>query len=223
MPPFSSTLMQPHFASHLRAAAIGDHLVIMDLAANSYVCVAGALIPASDDTPLIERINEATRLALIEDGVLVAKAEDGLEAADLPAYPTRDLPFEMPPAWPGLATTVELLARIVLAQGARRFPSPARWLRRLNSKDRFDVLPEAEIVWRVRQVQSAALYLPGMSGCLVNSMVLHGLLRSRGARTRWVFGVRLHPFEAHCWVQWRDLVLNDRVEHVRWFTPVVAA
>jgi hypothetical protein len=38
-----------------------------------------------------------------------------------------------------------------------------------------------------------------------------------------VFGVRTHPFEAHCWLEKDRVILDDTVEHVRWFTPIARA
>jgi hypothetical protein len=35
-----------------------------------------------------------------------------------------------------------------------------------------------------------------------------------------VFGAKLNPFAAHCWVQLEDVVLNDRTDNVAVFTPV---
>ena len=36
-----------------------------------------------------------------------------------------------------------------------------------------------------------------------------------------VLGVRLAPFRAHSWVQLKDEVLNDHIDHIRSFTPIL--
>ena len=36
-----------------------------------------------------------------------------------------------------------------------------------------------------------------------------------------VFAVMTRPFAAHCWVQLDETVLNDRLDHVRKFTPIL--
>jgi len=41
------------------------------------------------------------------------------------------------------------------------------------------------------------------------------------ARAELVLAVKLQPFAAHAWVQWQDLVVNDRVDAVRDFTPIL--
>jgi len=36
-----------------------------------------------------------------------------------------------------------------------------------------------------------------------------------------VIGIRPDPFLAHCWVQHKGLVLNDDIDNVRTFTPIL--
>lgn len=59
------------------------------------------------------------------------------------------------------------------------------------------------------------------NNCLPRSLAFQALARRRGLATSLVFGVKTAPFEAHCWVQDDDLVLNDTVERVRIFTPIL--
>lgn len=59
--------------------------------------------------------------------------------------------------------------------------------------------------------------------CLFDSFALAEFLSVFGVGLSVVFGVRLRPFGAHCWVQDRDAVLNDSVDHVSCFTPIMVA
>ena len=36
-----------------------------------------------------------------------------------------------------------------------------------------------------------------------------------------VLGVKLRPFEAHCWVQYGDLLVSDHLGTVEPFTPIL--
>jgi hypothetical protein len=57
--------------------------------------------------------------------------------------------------------------------------------------------------------------------CLFDSLALIEFLAYYHLFPTWVFGVRPEPFEAHCWVQTNDLVLNDTVEHLSVFIPIM--
>lgn len=57
--------------------------------------------------------------------------------------------------------------------------------------------------------------------CLPDSIAFHRLCLDRGVPASLVIGVSVNPFAAHCWVQHGDVVINDRVEHIRQFTPIL--
>lgn len=57
--------------------------------------------------------------------------------------------------------------------------------------------------------------------CLVRSFALFSTCRSLGIPTTVVIGVRSDPFAAHCWLQKDDLVVNDAIESVAQFTPIL--
>lgn len=58
--------------------------------------------------------------------------------------------------------------------------------------------------------------------CLLRAIGLQHFLAKQGYESTLVFGVRLNPFEAHCWLQDGDLILNDTIEMVGRFTPIRA-
>ncbi|BAI99047.1 hypothetical protein Sj15T_10470 [Sphingobium sp. TA15] len=58
--------------------------------------------------------------------------------------------------------------------------------------------------------------------CLLYSLALAKLLLSSGTSPTLIFGVKLAPFAAHCWVQDGDCVLNDDLDHTRLFTPILS-
>ena len=57
--------------------------------------------------------------------------------------------------------------------------------------------------------------------CTFDSLALLHFLATHGILVDWVFGVRADPFCAHCWLQKEDTVLNDTVEHVSTFDPIM--
>jgi hypothetical protein len=60
------------------------------------------------------------------------------------------------------------------------------------------------------------------NACLYDSLALLLFLRRFDICPDWVFGVRTGPFAAHCWLQSGNVVLNDSVENVRSYTPIMA-
>ena len=60
------------------------------------------------------------------------------------------------------------------------------------------------------------------NACLRDSLTVVEFLARYGLFPTWVFGVRMYPFAAHSWVQAGSVVLNDYVDHVNSFTPIMA-
>jgi hypothetical protein len=76
------------------------------------------------------------------------------------------------------------------------------------------------VVLQAARFLAARRLVPIERNCLLDSLsLLLWLGRSRSSLAL-LFGVKLHPFSAHCWVQSGELLLNDRVETVGAFTPV---
>lgn len=76
------------------------------------------------------------------------------------------------------------------------------------------------IILQTDRFLSARKVVPIEQNCLLDSLSLLHWLGPRRSAVTLIFGVKLDPFAAHCWVQSNDLVLNDRVETVAAFTPV---
>lgn len=72
----------------------------------------------------------------------------------------------------------------------------------------------------VQWFERLRIFVPRSGRCLIQSLLLLHFLRLLGIRPELVLGVRTHPFEAHCWVEWNSLVLNDSVDHVSWYTTI---
>lgn len=67
---------------------------------------------------------------------------------------------------------------------------------------------------------AARRLVPIRHNCLLDSIALVRWLVTKGCPVTLVFGAKLHPFAAHCWVQSGTLLLNDRLETVHRFEPV---
>ena len=72
-----------------------------------------------------------------------------------------------------------------------------------------------------RRFEAARRRIPLARHCLTDSLALLHFLRRRSLSADLLFGVKRHPFAAHCWLQDRRMVLNDDSETARGFTPVL--
>jgi hypothetical protein len=66
------------------------------------------------------------------------------------------------------------------------------------------------------------LFYPRSYLCLFDSLALIHFLARFQLYPDWVFGVNADPFEAHCWVQADNVVLNDTLGRVSSFTPIMS-
>lgn len=64
-------------------------------------------------------------------------------------------------------------------------------------------------------------YYPRPYLCLFDSLALLYFLSSYSLFPRWVFAVRLQPFGAHCWIQADDRVVNDQLDDIRPYSPIM--
>ena len=78
--------------------------------------------------------------------------------------------------------------------------------------------PVARLAGRFRAARSL---VPIPPICLQDSIALAFWLARRSACPALVFGAKLDPFSAHCWVQTDALVLNDAPDTVSQFAPVL--
>jgi hypothetical protein len=77
-----------------------------------------------------------------------------------------------------------------------------------------------------RRLLSVYLYLRPLlftahDHCFLDSMVLIEFLALHGVYANWVFGVKLAPFAAHCWVQHGSYIFNGRPESVGSYTRLL--
>jgi hypothetical protein len=57
--------------------------------------------------------------------------------------------------------------------------------------------------------------------CLFDSMALIEFLARHDIYPTWVFGVKLEPWAAHCWVQHAGILLNEDLEEAASYTPIL--
>lgn len=81
---------------------------------------------------------------------------------------------------------------------------------------------EKEAVASAVQFYRARRLFPAPVMCLPDSLAMIEFLARRTYRAWLVFGVRLNPFRAHCWVQTQRYLLNEISDVAARFTPILA-
>ena len=225
--------------SHVFLCRGKRHWVILDADRDKYHCVnrrqfetLGPLLkgwegavapgdPAAVPTDVITLAKDLLSLNILSEHA--ARAKDALPSA----YP---LPTQaIDPDSPGPSRW------LTCTHAKAFFASSARASRELREKRFPDIIEQV----RERKIRNAAAFdleharllasvfdrlrpfYPQRYDCLPDSLRLIHFLARFGLYADWVFGVIADPFEAHCWVQAGDLVLNDRLERVSAFTPIM--
>ncbi|MDF8333685.1 lasso peptide biosynthesis B2 protein [Novosphingobium cyanobacteriorum] len=82
--------------------------------------------------------------------------------------------------------------------------------------------PLAQLIDLARRFDRGRRLAPVKPRCLPDTFAFVRCARRRGHAVVMVFGVKLYPFEAHCWAQAGSLVLTDPLDRVRRFKPILA-
>lgn len=212
------------------AVQVGRDLVVLDIANDAYFCLveAAALIDLSQ-APQVAITSAEMAEALSEAGLVTAAAASRSGSLrrrppDRPAFDLMDLPPPRPMAGDR--------RRMSRAYGDMLWRYAGRSLRHLvtshprQEDSEIDLRsrpPPQELVRLALRSRQLLPWAPFQGECLFKSFMLLRLLRRSGLDALWVFGVRTWPFEAHCWLQAGDVVLNDTAEHVLGYEPIFSA
>ncbi len=214
--------MRLFLARNVHATEVEGDLVFLDLAADVYICLvdvagvvrleAGRSAHVSND--LVAGQLVATGLlseeGVLEDQVNLPDPARALEPALRSGTMTARRRWRAVAANLDAARAVERLDLVALVAEAARRPA----------NDCANPATEA-LLNEAAAFRRLAPWLPRGGVCLMRSYQLLMHLRAGGHDAAWVFGVRTWPFEAHCWLQVGDTVLDDTLERVRGFTPIM--
>jgi hypothetical protein len=213
-------------ADGVRFCETSGRFIFLDLARDRYSC-----LPAEAE-PSFRRLVLGARLTSNDRQVLGDLARDGL------LRPSRRRPPLAPPdlsAPDGTlvftdrevdrAMLVRALWRLGAAAVELRIRPLSRIVRRLERRKR--LLPGYSEDIRTALLEVAAafrrteLFAAPLDRCLPRSIAAFEALIDRRVPASLVFGVRLQPFGAHCWVQHCRTLVNESVDQVRNFTPIL--
>lgn len=200
-------------------ARIGPDVVLLDAGQGDYFCMADAAhaFGLEDEAVRIldpSLVSEALDLGLVGEGRSFATPLPPAPVADLARHAGRR------PSWSDGLKAFRAYMTILTRYHGRSFPELLAYAARHRQDAPTAAISSlADTVTVFRQLLPWAPF-PGV--CLYRSFFLLSFLRRYGFDATWVFGVQTWPFEAHCWLQAGDVVLDDRLDHVRPFTPILA-
>jgi hypothetical protein len=205
---------------------IDADLVFLDVANDGYVCLpdAAAEVRLAND----RRSVSVSTTCLTEDlrlsGLIreIGAAEPAL-ASHLPARPIASaLPFNPGRGqWRDLPQLTRATLDIAVAYRGRPFARLLQEAREIRRSGR-SVDATTTLLEVIERFHRWIPYAPVSGKCLLRSFMLLRLLQRAGHDAQWVFGVATWPFRAHCWLQCGEMVLDDTVERLVPFHPILA-
>lgn len=200
---------------------VDGEIIFMDLRSDSYFCLESedlaALAASVQDRQLLERGDPRLEaLGMSDEPVELVRAHI--------RPPVKSLVDAAPPSPPRVADIVAI-ALLLRNTRYRLVRQPVEEClselihdpRRTRLRNGGDGLSWSERFLRARKL----VPLRARDQCLLDSLALLRWLGDLRSGAALVFGVKLNPFAAHCWVQADDLVLNDRLDNVAAFTPLL--
>ncbi|MFZ0500018.1 MAG: lasso peptide biosynthesis B2 protein [Steroidobacteraceae bacterium] len=237
--------MQPYLlAPHVYPCVSGQHVVLMDLERDKYVAVVPAhrLAPwvrgwpvgsvRAPDTPHdTDAGADALVSQLLAHGMLVTDPHIGKPAVPVSAVrAARSLvEFDLDTRPRTGAALLSRFGRCYLrAQLALKLRPIQAIVESVRDHKRAGAArgPGEPDPVRLRALVSAFMRLRPLfytlrAACLLDSLTLVHFLGAEGIHPDWVFGVKTEPFDAHCWVQDGEVVLNDAPDRVRQYSPIL--
>jgi hypothetical protein len=218
--------MTLRLADRVHAAKIGDDLVLLDVAADTYFCLPLPRNAIRLRGDLIETRLEGLEQALCAAGLAVVSPGEATASRPKAIAPARTARVLIAQAgdlgrrprlrhWRALATSAWTAAWGRRRGFAQTLPTPRG---AAASGDVTSALLADVAVYR-----RLSPWIPLDGLCFFRSGMMLGYLQALGHRAHWVFGVRTWPFRAHCWLQAGDVALDDEAERLAAYAPIMVA
>jgi len=214
--------MRLFLAPGVHAVQVRGDIVFLDTEADAYFCLGGASdLISLEASASVEVALAAPAEQLIEAGLLARV--DPMRRGTAPIAPMASSRLTSD------GRTPLSIAAVIGAVGAtwsvsRRFSrySFANLLAGPPASPRVHDEPSPALLEAVAQFERLRPWLPLQGECLLRSYHLRAFLRARRFDALWVFGVRTWPFGAHCWLQAGTTALDDDLERLAAYQPILA-
>lgn len=205
-------------ASHIRLAAIAEDLIVFDVRADRYLALVGAIdiVPDATASTLFDPslLHPGAAQALEKAGFLVE--EDNGGAIHVPsargALEARETAIGMRDVFRLLLALIRTGWRIYRGRHVASFSAVPLPPCSSGDLQRLDLA--------IAKLRRLRLYVPTPSRCLPAALTASFFVRQFGVDVDLVFGVRGHPFDAHCWIERGGIVLDDELDRIAAYTPI---
>jgi hypothetical protein len=228
--------------AHAHTCIAGGHIVFLDVERDKYLCLdleaTATLLPYLRrrsflfQDPLLRECAAwaavARILAELEQRNLIAlvplaEVVPGVEQA---AVPTQSISGTLDSEYHRTAAgACEVFLAVLRCAMMLRWRTFAKTVSRVTRRRRSAVgsRTHAERESLVQRFVAHRFRFGKTDACLLSSLALLEFLAPHGLYPQLVFGVRMRPFQAHCWVQHEVTVLGDTLDRVTQFTPIMVA
>lgn len=234
-----------YISTHSFVCRVRRHWIILDVHSDQYYCIParefGFLGPhihgwpsiASEIAPAVDRHSDSTtslEAQLVAKGVLTEDPMGGRAFSRAPfTVPTSILNTNASPSAKRSRARLVWTFWLACASADRRlrrqtFESIVMVVeaRRLKRSGREPSVDPHRLRYFVAAFNALRLWYPRTYLCLFDSLALLEFLAWQDIYPRWVFGVTADPFLAHCWLQEGSTVLNDSLNRVSGYTPIMS-
>lgn len=218
-------------ARHVHFCCRGDALIFLNLKQDNYAMVGGEIAAAVRNLYLKKPADQRTFDSLgelLSGGLLTTDGSVGKEIAptnvELATEPLVDREVTPDPCIKA-GHIRRFTAACTVADMRLRFGRIERTVRAVELRKISCASGPLE-VQKARQLTAIfhrlRSFFPRDYLCLYDSLALIEFLARYDVFPTWVFGVKLEPWAAHCWVQEGPFIFNEDVEEGAGYTPIMS-
>jgi hypothetical protein len=208
--------------------AVGDRLIFLDVQHDRYFCLsrpaeqsfqrlAHGYDLSTEDHQRVDRLREVALLTGTDD--------DCLPQACAPPPPVSVSLIEDSPGQTSFYELTVAFSHLVRVRALLRMRSLEVVLGAIVRAKGAATPQTGSIDRRIRKIATAFrrlnLVASPLDQCLPRSLAVATRCLAVDIVPTVVIGVKLQPFGAHCWIQHGDLLINERIDGVRDFTPIL--
>lgn len=199
---------------------VDGRFVFLDLPCDRYFCLS----PTADEAFLdVTAGGSPASMAPALRGSLLCEAAEGIRpiACTAPAPRASMQERSVTVAWTRVLGALYRRSACRVWLRSRSLKSVLDRVEARKSSRAAMALPAEEVSRLAAAYHRAGMLLSAHDQCLATSLAVAWELAGYGADPHLIIGVKLRPFQAHCWVQIDDVVVNDALDAVRLFTPIL--